>query len=503
MKGKERTIITILALFLFSFMSIGYAMYEVKITTSGHATFTKNGEVYLSSAILTNHHNLLNPENPEIDGTNIRINLHFNVPKTEEGINDEYSAAYTITITNDSFFDYTYSSSSFNPSVNMENQEDVEIVYTLDGIENNEIIPSKESKTFTATIKMIPNKEGDYNIVGETEIEINEKKEEGTLLGTIPKNMTKDLSGNNTQVAVTATVVNTYESEKSFTFTSSSSNFYLTNSSGNELGTFTIGANETNEYTFYIKIKDGVSFATEQQSINLYFNPVEYSRTSMGVITLIVDKDPTIMDTVPPTIQNVETTLLTEKGSVEISYEGSDNLGISHYIIETYKVSDTGEELISRNQTVADETTYTVKNLEDGIYYFKVTAVDTSNLTAVSQTEQATFRWNMNVTITITNGGPNTTTTVNYGSTYTTTITANNNRILPTQLTITMGGETLDSSQYTYSNNTGELSIPNVTGDLTINGNAPQGGCLIQGTKIKLANGKEKNSCCLQNVVKH
>ena len=493
MKGKERIIITIIALFIFSFMSIGYAMYEKNIFTSGNAKFIKNGEVYLSSAILTNHKNLLNPADPIIDGNNIEINLHFNVSRTEESLNDEYSATYTITITNDSFYDYNYSSSGFSPSVNMENQDDMEIIYMIEGIENNEIIPSKESKTFTATIRMIPNKAGDYNITGEAGIDITEESQEGSLLGSIPKNISGDLSGNNEEIAITATVVNTYETEKSFTFTSSSSNFYLTDSNGQELNTYTISGNTTDTYTFYIRVKDTARFASEHQSINLYFNPTEQARTSMGVVAIKVDVDPTITDTEPPTIQNVTATFLAEKGNVEISYEGSDNLGISHYVIETYKIDGNTEQLISTNQTLADENTYNITGLEDGTYYFKVQAIDTSDLTSTSQSPQYDFRWTMNVTVTINNGGPNTTTTIDYGKTYTTTITANANRVLPTTLTITMGNETLDNSKYTYSNNTGALSVPNVTGDLVINGSAPQGGCVIEGTKVKLANGKEKN----------
>ena len=51
------------------------------------------------------------------------------------------------------------------------------------------------------------------------------------------------------------------------------------------------------------------------------------------------------------------------------------------------------------------------------------------------------------------------------------------------------------TSGYTYSNSNGNITINNVTGPITIQATATGGGgiCLVKGTKIKLANGKEKN----------
>ena len=76
----------------------------------------------------------------------------------------------------------------------------------------------------------------------------------------------------------------------------------------------------------------------------------------------------------------------------------------------------------------------------------------------------------MNVSIEITQGGPNGNYTVDYGQTFQTTITANNGRNLPNTLTITMGGQNLNNNNYTYNANNGSLRIPNVTGDLSITG---------------------------------
>ena len=55
-----------------------------------------------------------------------------------------------------------------------------------------------------------------------------------------------------------------------------------------------------------------------------------------------------------------------------------------------------------------------------------------------------------------------------------------------------MGGTTLNANSYTYTQNNGNISIPNVTGDLNIRVTA-NFACLVKGTKILLANGKYKN----------
>ena len=157
MKGKERFLVTLVVLFLFFSMSIGYAIYGARTNVNGVATFSKNGEVTISSAVLTNYENLVNPANPVVNGRTISFSLNFNVARTEEALNDDYFATYQITISNDSVFDYTFSSADFTPSLSTQNEEDIEISYSLDEIEMGEVIPSKDSKTFYLTINMVPN----------------------------------------------------------------------------------------------------------------------------------------------------------------------------------------------------------------------------------------------------------------------------------------------------------------------------------------------------------
>ena len=493
MKGKGNAFITLIALLLFVFMTVGYGMYEAQVTASGQANFAKNGVARITSVILTDYKNLNNPANPTVNGNSFSVNLNFTVARSQEALSDDYYAEYTVNFLNDTFYDYVFNTADFTPSIATENNENMEVVYDLNGISQGDVIPSKESTSFTFRITMIPNNIGNFNVSGEATIDIEEDTNSGSLLGSIPKNSTGDLK-NNTRVAVTATIMNTYSTSKEYNIVLNANNFELVDENGNPLTTYTIDAFGETEETFYIKLADGARFASETQSINVYLQPVGEAQFSMGIITLTVPKDGTLVDVTPPTIDNVTAEFQANKGNVKVSYHGEDDIQIDHYEISTYKVANGEATLYSTDTATGDSTSHTVSGLEDGIYYFTVKVFDTAGFSAEASSSQDDYRWTMNVTINITQGGPNGTYTVDYGNEYTTTITANNNRNRPTRLTVTMGGETLTTSDYTYSYNTGSFRIASVTGDLSITGaTSSQNVCLIKGTKIRLANNQVKN----------
>ena len=244
--------------------------------------------------------------------------------------------------------------------------------------------------------------------------------------------------------------------------------------------------------TFYIKLSPGARFATDRQSINVFLEH-DGVRSNMGVVVLTVPRDANVVDVTPPTISNVVGTFQATKGSVNVTYNGNDNVAIAGYTIEVYKVNGDVETKINTIEVGPDINSYTVTNLEDGSYYFKVIIEDTVGFTAEAVSETKEYDWTMDVTVNITQGGPNGTYTVDYGNTFQTTITANNNRLLPNSLTITMNGQTLNNNAYSYNTNSGALSIPNVTGTVSVTGNTRTNGCLIEGTKVLLADGIFKN----------
>ena len=485
MKGKERIIVTLIAFFLFCFMSVGYATYGANVSVQGQAKFLKNGEVYIDSAVLSGHKNLTNPVNPEVEGKRISFDLDFDVPRTEEGLQDDYYATYTITIVNDTVFNYTFNQSSFIPELNLSNN-DGQITYDLSGIQNGEQINSKEAKTLTLTINLIPNNAGNFHVEGETEVNLEE--EEGSLLASIPSGITGDLTNTSNRVQIDVSVINSYDSAKAFDLSLSNNNFYLVDGNNNNITTYTIGANTESTFTAYIKVDPNARFASTRQSMNVYFQPTDGVKTSIGVVTVTVTKDATLVDTTPPTISNVVGTQQTAQRRVNVSFNANDNIGIDHSVVEVIKVTNNTEETVQtiNIDSAADNTTVNLS--EDGNYYFKVTTYDAVGLNATASSTTKEYRWTMTVTINITNGGPNGTYNVNYGANYTNTITANNGYTVPNSVTVTMEG---GNPNYTYNN--GSLTIRNVTGDVTVTGTAPQNTCLIEGTKILLANNKTKN----------
>lgn len=487
MKDKGRIVITIVFFCLLFSMSIGYATYISKTNINGNATFYKNGKITISSAVLTDYKNLQNPINPIIEDTNISFNLNFYVPRTEEGLNDTYYATYQVTIDNDSVFDYIFKSSDFSTDLNIQNAEDIELSYSTEGIEINEVIPTKSTKTFYLTINMVPNNAGNFNISSEIDIILEEETKNGNIIGSIPKNLTGNLI-NNSVIPIEATIINTYTDNKTYNIIVTNNSFELVDLNGNSLPTYTINGNSEDTKTIYVKIKDGARFASERQNLNIFLS-VNGEPINMGMIQLTVPKDVTLVDVTPPIVSNVIGTRQNNQGEVLVSFEASDDFGIHNFKIEVYK----NNTLVDTKTIGPDVRSTIITNLEDGTYRFKVIAEDTSGLTSYSESNNNEYRWIMKVTINITQGGPNGNYTTIYNQNYTTTITANNNRNLPNNLTITMGGVALNGNNYNYNNRSGALTVYNVTDDLNISGATTGNVCLIEGTKILLANNTYKN----------
>ena len=250
MKDKGRIVITIVFFCLLFSMSIGYATYISKTNINGNATFYKNGKITISSAVLTDYKNLQNPINPIIEDTNISFNLNFYVPRTEEGLNDTYYATYQVTIDNDSVFDYIFKSSDFSTDLNIQNAEDVELSYFTEGIEINEVIPAKSTKTFYLTINMVPNNAGNFNISSEIDFILEEETKNGNIIGSIPKDLTGNLI-NNSVIPIEATIINTYTDNKTYNIIVTNNSFELVDLNGNSLPTYTINANSEDTKTIY------------------------------------------------------------------------------------------------------------------------------------------------------------------------------------------------------------------------------------------------------------
>ena len=176
MKNKYRLIISTITLSIFILMSVGFAIYGSHLAISGTATFSKDGGVSITNAVLVSSSNMIDPQDPTFTANSITFNLNFNV-KNNGHLSDDYSAVFQITIENDSVYDHDFTSSTFTPSLETANNEDLDVTYTVSGIEAGEVIPSKSTKTFTVTFNMYPKKPGDYNVSGGSDV-ITEPEEQ-------------------------------------------------------------------------------------------------------------------------------------------------------------------------------------------------------------------------------------------------------------------------------------------------------------------------------------
>lgn len=173
----------------------------------------------------------------------------------------------------------------------------------------------------------------------------------------------------------------------------------------------------------------------------------------------------------------------------------TEGTSVNEYTVILYK----GTTKVGEYKT--NVNTYTFTGLAEGDYYVVVYGVDAACNSGESSLGSATTsdgyasksssinaRWNFSVGYNLENLTSDGANTVKRGSTYTATLTARTVYTLPTSITVTMNGDTLTENQdYTYSN--GKITIPDVQGDLNISATA---GCLVEGTKILLANGKTK-----------
>ena len=500
---RINNIIALLTVTVLFFISTGFALYNQIINLNGEVSVNTQGDFYISGVRLISSSNVDTESLPSYTNNFISFNLIF-----KDLGEDSYNAVYEIDVSNDTFYDQTFNGVIYDPIIKDSNGNVIDnqyFNYTISGIDDY-TFPRLSTTTLTINIVFTPPVDGDYTVEGELGIDAVEKPE-GNLRGTVIGSV-GDLTGNNEIVSFKVNVINTYTTNREFRLRLSNSNFIICDQNGNDI-TFNINTNTEQEYTFYIKKKDGVSFNSSSYDVSISLISTNLPTNNCGSVTLLVDEDSSYTDEDPPVISNLGANVLDTNGSVEVNFAGTDESNIVEYHIIAYK--DNNEV---SNVTVDSLTTsYTFTNLSEGLYYFVVYGVDSEGNSGESflgsastdegfamKTSQINCKWVFNVTYNLTNLNA-TNGTVNRGQTYTGTISGTRAGLItynvPNNLdSVTMGGVRLSNREYTYTHNnndTATITIPNVTGDIVISATGTNGGCLVEGTKILLANGKYKN----------
>lgn len=390
--------------------------------------------------------------------------------------------------------------------MNKEQYYDTSLVqYEIVGINTGDTIPAKSSVTYTIafTFTSPDVNESMYEIDGEYR-QVTSHSTVGSLLAHAIVS-SGDLTGSNSICAYQLEVINTYSVPKTFTISATdSSKFVVTDSSGVSPLEYTIPANTSTTYDFYLMKANGAQYGANTQRVDIVINDGNSSSPANYVIAL-VDQNVFYPDTTAPYISGVSATILNDEGSVLVSWTGTDNVAIDHY---TVIVFDSSNQEVKRVSTADPSISTTITGLSDGNYYFTVIGYDTadpSNTASTQEIADATterghacrtneefYDWNFTVTYHLSNTSYSSSqgTSVKRGETYQTTLNSYNNYYLPESITVTMVGNS--NVDYTYTRNTGSVAIRSVTGDIEITASSIYGTCLAFGTEILLADGTNK-----------
>ena len=485
----QRTIIFILLFLVVSTMTIGYASFNEILSTTGLVTIqVPEGNLEITAASLTSNTNTNTATVTSYSDLTANFRIRFN--RNRNG-----TAVYSITITNNTRTDYTYNGFTFN-------QGNSNYTAAVTGISSGDTIASRSSVTVTVTITGRQNNNTNYTPSITFSLE---DQPTGNVIG-ILNDQTTDIS-TNTLGPVEIIVYNTYSVDKVVSFTQTNPHFYLVDENENDLGNIIIPANSNSIITAYIKKDPEVLYLTNSDTthINMYS---DNKSTSLGEVTVIVPVSSPDEDTEKPQIGNVTLDVENTEGSFTTTWTRADSGGtdIDSYTILLY--TENSSSPVDTQTVPANQTSYTFTNKSEDNYYVKVYATDLAGNSGAEYEENDTTYYcttpgytndyckqsatkEMKWTFTVTNNIANTTlgtTTAKRGQTYTSTLRGNNNyTINANSIEVTMNGETVN---HTYANNT--ITVENVTGPIIITGTSSNG-CLVEGTRILLADGTYKN----------
>lgn len=464
--------------------------------------FIETGNVKITNVSYVSGINVSGTPSPSIDSDGeINFDLTFlgGLDNT-----DTLSATYRITVTNSTDDDYIFTPPTSNMKLVVSQNDIRDIAYTLSGISAGDTIPANSSVSFNIILSA-DYVSGEHGTEGGIEIDPISQATP-SIIGSIHGSNAGDLSGNNTLTSFQIDVESTFGESKTFTINSLNSDFEIVNSSGNPLGAQTIGAETTGTYTFYMKKANGAAFASETAAAGITIN-YDGTYTNVGEVKIKVDRDPSYVDSQPPTISGVTITKnKTTVGEATLTWSGTDNVGIASYGI--YKCTTTCDSMISVSG-LTNSYTFTGMPADAATYHFVVVGFDDEGNTAsqsqingantspgpASSTGDVELKWRYSVTYDITNGGMNNTsgTTVMAGGTWEGTITANSGYNRPSNknsITVIMDNQTYTG--FNYNTNNYRITIENASGDINISATL-QETCLIAGTLIAVLdeNGNE------------
>ena len=475
--------VSILLAVVLSFISVGYAIYGQRLGMLGNVTFQNNqGVVAITDVTFVTSSSYNSSANPAFTDDSIDFNLTYE--KEQGTTHNDYRAVFEVTIDNDTYYDYAFDLAHFQPVIQNSQGVDVDRSYlqvylAADGPQLGDSIPAGESITFQIYMDFNPPVDDTYTVGGEMNTELEEQPH-GSVMGSIPQNSSGNLqeSLNHDIVSFTVDVINTYQSQRTFTLSiSDTTHFQLVNQNGTPLSSFTIDASTEQTYTFYVMRVSNAVYAnsTYDVTITLIYNE---GTDICGSIELVVD-EAQIEDTTPPRISNVLATIAdasscdtsaTTMGQVTVTWNSTiPDSGIKKFYVISHNtstnVTSSPQDAGTNYNSETGKYSYTFSGLAAGSYYFEVyginndgyggSSTEIANYGATNGPNGTSYTWQYTVSLT----GDSEMTTfsngkVNRGCTYTGTLNAktedsSNYYYVPTTssgITVTVGTTTYNAA---------------------------------------------------------
>lgn len=557
MKRRDNVtiILTLLFFVICSFLTVGYAFSDKILDLDGVVTVYETGELKIVSVELDTAEENTLPSNSGRgmildESGNIALDYNFTVSRSEK----TYYATYLITIENSSYETYNFTGFVIDPIINIsgatENQAGARVTFEyvntaasdLDLQENNVINP-KETRHLAIKLSIYVASQTSnttIGISGGADIATSTDNT-GKFYGTVKTNKI-DLQ-NNTIDCFTFEVLNTYTQAKTFSISSGNSNFIFVNRDGNSLESFSINApseddpnNNTKEYEACVIASDTAIFENTFQSTSVILEANEISSFIIGNLDISVnlseEKDEEKVEIGNVTFEPVQYDTSTGSLITKASWSRLDTGGTSvgNYFIQLYdsdssSLIDTftvpGDAVIG-NYTLTLDSSFLSSNKTNMVtnnhsYYIKVYGVDEAGNSGLSDcssdnkyclaspSTSLKYEFDLNLSdsnnlVSLSNGSKSAKIYLNAEFTDTLSVSGNN-VTLGSSVTVTMAGQTFtNGTEYFFGLNSGTsqegtLTIYSnvITNDISVVATTTTIPCLVEGTKIRLANGTVKN----------
>jgi len=487
------------------------------------------GEIKITNLSFLSAESVNSSETTPATANGMEADFNIKFERAANATTNDFIATYDVTVANEFYNDYIFNGFDFDPEITVSSPSDSAYIEpALVGINQGDTIPARTTKTFKLVLTLIANNpNGSYGASGNAEAETTEPTvETGDLTATITPS-SGNLSSPNTSATFTVTVTNTYESEKSYTLTSGSSNFIIVDGNDNPISK-TIAGNSTDPYTVYVKTSSSAMFKESSATTTVYLISDGMANYNVGNLTFTVDVSQGV-DTTPPTVSITDFGMVYESnhnypsvGKLKVSWSGADNQGgsgVKSYTAILYDSSGSEKDKQTVGYSTTSVTFPSTGQLDNGTYYAVVYGEDNyynNGSSYVSQADSSpyadktssnSYTWSFtvdktglsNLTCSEDTAYLNQNFTCTIKPTGTSVITGNDN--VPDSLTSVylgtrqLGTNSSATSYYKYTKNgdaEATLTIYNVTDTPKISG-AATSSCLVEGTKIKLYDGTYKN----------